>query len=442
MYRHGIVYAMAILLAVAGYARAGDRYAFLVAVREYDKNELTSLQFTENDIARLAETLKMSGYASDHIVLMTQAVGAQKFRYLPLAENIRTELSLLVRELKEDDSIVVAFAGHGVQFKNEKNAYFCPTNARLADRETLISLEDVYKTLDRCAARTKVLLVDACRNDPQSNRSRSAREVELEATGRRVAPVPPGGIAALFSCSATEQSYEDPDLKHGVFFHYVIDGLRGKGDLDKDGDVSLAELEQHVTKSVQRYVRIELGRAQTPERRGEARGLVSLASVTRAKSAFSQASATSGPEHLLLKELEGTWEATVTNAGRPPYQAVAVYKMECDGLWLVSDFNASVGSLKFQGRALDGYDPEKKKFVYVWIDSLSTFPMVFEGTYDAETKTQIMFGEGRTFDGKPTRQKSVNVMPDKDHQDFKMYRIDQDGNEYLITTVKYTRRKP
>jgi TPR repeat protein len=277
---HGLQVALGLLFVLSSSALAGDRYAFLVAVREYDKNELTNLQFTENDITKLARTLKGAGYSSQNVVLMTQSVGAQKPRFIPVAENIRSELSLLVRELKSDDSIVIGFAGHGVQFKGEKNAYFCPANARLADRDTLISLEDVYQMLDACAARTKVLFVDACRNDPLSNRARSAREVELEPTGRRVAPVPPSGIAALFSCSATEQSYEDPELKQGVFFHYVIDGLSGKGDLDNDGDVSLAELEQHVTKSVQRYVRIELGKAQTPERRGEARGLISLAKVS------------------------------------------------------------------------------------------------------------------------------------------------------------------
>jgi formylglycine-generating enzyme required for sulfatase activity len=279
------IFLLLMALSWAREASAGDRYAFLVAVREYDKNELTSLQFTENDIQKLAETLLAAGYAKENVVVLTQSLGAQKTRFLPLAENIRLELALMLRELAPDDSIVVAFSGHGVQFKDEKTAFYCPADARLADRNTLISLGDVFTLLDRCKAGTKVLFVDACRNDPQSSRSKSAKEIELEAAGKRAAPVPPGGIAAFFSCSPTEESFEDPELGHGVFFHYVIDGLSGNGDLDKDGDVSLAELEQHVTKNVQRYVRNELRRVQTPERRGEARGLVSLAKVDAGKPA-------------------------------------------------------------------------------------------------------------------------------------------------------------
>jgi hypothetical protein len=35
-------------------------------------------------------------------------------------------------------------------------------------------------------------------------------------------------------------------------------------------------------------------------------------------------------------------------------------KMECGGLWLITDFRSEFGGQKFQGRGLDGYDPTKK----------------------------------------------------------------------------------
>lgn len=255
-------------------ALAGEQYALLVAVRQYDKAELTSLQFTENDITALADVLRDNGYPEENIVLMTQARGAEEARYAPFAKNIKKELELLLREPTKDDTVLLAFSGHGIQFVGDKEAYFCAADARLADRETLVSLGAVYRALAACEATTKVLLVDACRNDPQSNVSKAAGEVELEPVGRRGAPVaPPGGIAALFSCSAGEKSYEVPELKHGVFFHYVVDGLGGAADLDRDQEVSLAELQQYTVKNVQRYARRELGQPQTPERTGEDRGL-------------------------------------------------------------------------------------------------------------------------------------------------------------------------
>ena len=39
----------------------------------------------------------------------------------------------------------------------------------------------------------------------------------------------PEGIVALFSCSEREKSWESPELKHGVFFYYFLEGWRGGG---------------------------------------------------------------------------------------------------------------------------------------------------------------------------------------------------------------------
>ena len=99
-----------------------------------------------------------------------------------------------------------------------------------------------------------------------------------------------------------------------------------------------------------------------------------------------------GPEHEALKKLEGTWNAKI-KMGEDESAGTMTYKMECGGLWLTSDFRGEFGGQKFQGRGVDGYDQEKKKYVSVWVDSMSTRPTLFEGTYDKEKKTLTMTGE-------------------------------------------------
>ena len=66
-----------------------------------------------------------------------------------------------------------------------------------------------------------------------------------------------------------------------------------------------------------------------------------------------------GPEHAVLKRMEGTWTARV-KMGDQVSDATASYKMECGGLWLISDFQGQMGGEKFQGRGMDGYDPGKQ----------------------------------------------------------------------------------
>ena len=211
----------------------GDKYALLVGVRNYDKNELRNLPYTEADVTALAEVLKRAGYS--RVVLMTQTHGAEEQRFLPEGARIRTALRGILEDRAADDTVLVAFAGHGVQFAGEDENYFCPMDAKLRDKKTLISLTEVYKDLEQSAAGTRLLLADCCRNDPRSEQARAADRVKLESVTRPQRAAPPGGVAAFFSCSAGEKAFEDADLKHGVFFHFIIEGLNGKADRDHEG---------------------------------------------------------------------------------------------------------------------------------------------------------------------------------------------------------------
>src|ERR1041385_3654754 len=164
-----------------------------------------------------------------------------------------------------------------------------------------------------------------------------------------------------------------------------------------------------------------------------------LIAVAMAPNARGQG-ATPGPEHETLKKLEGTWSAKV-KMGESESMGTMTYKMECGGLWLTSDFRSEFDGQKFQGRGVDGYDPEKKKYVSVWVDSMSTRPMFLEGTHDKDKKTTTMTGEAPGPDGKLAKHKMVTHMADDDHMTFTMYVIDSDGKENKVMTIEYARRK-
>ncbi len=147
-----------------------------------------------------------------------------------------------------------------------------------------------------------------------------------------------------------------------------------------------------------------------------------------------------GPEHQVLKKLEGTWNAKV-KMGDNESSGTVTYRMECGGLWLMSDFHGEFADQKFQGHGMDGYDPNKQKYVSVWVDSMSTRPSLFEGTYDKDKKTMTMTGEAPGPDGKPAKHKLVTQMPDDDHQTFSMFIIGPDGQENKVMSIEYARKK-
>ncbi len=107
------------------------------------------------------------------------------------------------------------------------------------------------------------MLIDACRNElkaTSSTRDLSADRVTV-----------PRGVNALFSCGPGQKAHEtlfDMDgekVGHGVFFYFVLDGLRGKAK-NTDGDVTWADLLRYVQRRVPAYVKdnIKKGAKQKP----------------------------------------------------------------------------------------------------------------------------------------------------------------------------------
>lgn len=144
-----------------------------------------------------------------------------------------------------------------------------------------------------------------------------------------------------------------------------------------------------------------------------------------------------GPEHAVLKALEGTWDTTMKFPGGES-KGTVVYKMELGGLWLSSKLESDLMGAKFHGHGMDTYDAAKKKYTSVWFDSMSTTPMMMEGTYDKDKKTLTLTGDGPGQDGKPAKWKSVSTMPDNDTINFSMYV--GDAKEPMFTIV-YKRKK-
>jgi hypothetical protein len=147
-----------------------------------------------------------------------------------------------------------------------------------------------------------------------------------------------------------------------------------------------------------------------------------------------------GPEHERLKQMEGTWEAT-SKVGGMESKGTMTYKMWLGGLWLLSEYKGEFAGAKFEGKGLEGYDPAKKKYITVWIDSMSAAPLVLEGNYDKAGKVLTMTGEGPGPDGKPMKYKTVSEMKDKDSMVFTLFGPGQDGKVQDMVTITYKRMK-
>jgi hypothetical protein len=150
-----------------------------------------------------------------------------------------------------------------------------------------------------------------------------------------------------------------------------------------------------------------------------------------------------GAEHELLKQLAGEWDAHVKCSLPTPQESKGEYtaKLDLGGFFLSSEFKGEMAGKPFQGRGFTGYDPFKKKYVGVWVDSMGPGIYTSEGAFDKSGKVLTETMEGTCPEGKPMRMRATTHIKDRDHVHFQMHMRGEDGKEALMMEIAYTRKK-
>jgi len=249
-----------------GSSRKSERWAVLIGVDDYAYAK--DLEFCGADMRALKVELTKVGFDERQVVLLHD--NAQDKRLQPYRANIQQQIELACGNAEKGDLVLIAFSGHGIH--QGKASYLCPTDAKVSDTDTLISMDWVYERLQRSQADLRLMMVDACRNVPPElggTRSLSSSE-RKDVTRAFVAATErlPEGILLLNSCSEGEFATEDKDLGHGVFMHYLLEGLRGKADKDNDRKVTLDELFRFASKETRLHVGNKFADFQRPKLKG------------------------------------------------------------------------------------------------------------------------------------------------------------------------------
>ncbi|MFL6414416.1 MAG: caspase domain-containing protein [Bryobacteraceae bacterium] len=212
-----------------------SRYAILVAPN-YAGSDLNPLRFTVADTLELKGELERQGYVT-RLISPGEAT----------SESIRNALASARQLLdgKPQSTFLFAFSGHGFQMKDPsgQDRNYLATLGVTRDRlvQEALPLNEVEKLMSESGARRKVILIDACRNDPNAKGADGARSfAQLQESE---------GTTILLSTRPGGFSYEDRELGHGIFTYYLLEGLRGKA-AGKDGFVTFYDLEKYVETSV------------------------------------------------------------------------------------------------------------------------------------------------------------------------------------------------
>ena len=222
-------------------------YALLIGISNY--RYIRPLSKTTNDARDLYDALVENGYSRDNVVLLLDQ-GATKAA-------ISRELELLASRAKADDTVVIFFSGHGARIIGgfSSGEYLCPVEAGIDSvKDTCISDTELTIALRATNAGRLVVFLDACHSGGVGEPKDPDIQVEVglsEQAYSRLATTGNGRVI-IASCRADEVSWELPEMRNGLFTHYLLEGLRGKA-ARKDGTVWITNLFGYVSEHVPKH---------------------------------------------------------------------------------------------------------------------------------------------------------------------------------------------
>ncbi|MBD2695233.1 caspase family protein [Anabaena catenula] len=237
------------------YATYVDRWAIIVGISKY-KHESLNLKYADRDaeeLAKLLQTPSGGGFEADHIVKLINEDAT--------TANITRALRSFLKKPAREDIVLIYFASHGAPDIDRPNIVYLLTHdtdprdisgTALPMREVDLSLKE------NLLAERVIIIADTCHSAAigggigRRNAENNSGVVNsyLQEVGKSR-----GGVALLTSAEASQVSFEDKKWGggHGVFTHYLLEGMRGAADSKpRNGIVTVGELFEYVRENVRK----------------------------------------------------------------------------------------------------------------------------------------------------------------------------------------------
>lgn len=207
----GIVLAAALFGAVVAHAQE-KRIALVVGNAKYASLPLSN---PENDARLVSTTLRKLGFE----VLERTNLGVREFRRV---------LREFARRIQDQEGVsVFYYAGHGVQIDGRN--YLLPVDVNLRDEEEVkdesVDLDDLFVSrLERARTQARIIILDACRDNPFRARTRNIRVSSglAEMAAAR-------GTLIAFSAGPGAASEDGPPGSNSTYSRHLTDEMMREG---------------------------------------------------------------------------------------------------------------------------------------------------------------------------------------------------------------------
>ncbi|MFZ1503071.1 MAG: hypothetical protein WAS50_07965 [Nitrospira sp.] len=228
-----------------GGQRTND-YLLSIGLSSYREQPIGARKYAALDAEMVATYFQSLGGLPKHNVRLLQDWSALR----PDIEEAL--LDWLPSKITQDSLVTVYFAGQAV-VSPTGDTFLIPYDGSLGSPTRLYPFKDLEAALERLKARQVLFIFDG---SVLKNGTKGAAPKWTGLTGK---------VLHLVGTTGFGKSLESDTLRHGLFTYYLLRGLRGEADLNRNGEVTIGEVTDFVNRKVPAAARTTFKQEQQPQ---------------------------------------------------------------------------------------------------------------------------------------------------------------------------------
>ena len=238
-----------------------DAVAIIIGIADY--KSLPKADFANDDARAFYDyAIRALGIKPENIKLLVDSDAEE-------VEILRTFRNWLPSKVRSTTDVYVFYSGHGLPTADGQGLYLIPPRAAkdLID-DTAIPFSKINAALQSAKPKSVTMILDACYSGQARSGETlvaSARPVRLKTENRLF----PENFTVITASQNDQISSSNPDLQHGIFSYYLMKGMEGDADANRDGKITLGEIQAYLVENVGRQAGM-MNRKQEPQLVGDA----------------------------------------------------------------------------------------------------------------------------------------------------------------------------
>jgi len=227
-----------------------------VGIDFYESPTFNQLRFAKRD-AIVLDALFADNMGGETTLLLDAEATKKK---------IVTEMRHLAEVSTVEDTVVIAFSGHGTS--DGELALYEADPERLA--ETALSLDDFTELVGEIRARILIVALDCCFSGHAADKvlrvpghDHTVRDGSPSRT-KGLSELRRGGRIVLAAADKDQTAHEVASFRHGLLSHYLIEGLLGHPEVVENDEIPILKLAHFVMKNISSHERELSGKQQSP----------------------------------------------------------------------------------------------------------------------------------------------------------------------------------